>query len=317
MLQVMFELRTKKFASGDPVKARVKSGVVVSSDAPSIPLSISNPSSSQVVDYQHMMNSTSPGSRFGNNSGVRKNKKKKNGSGSKNKNSSNKAKNTNNSNNRRNGNGKNKKGSGHDRSRQSPKQKGSPTSSSNNTTTGTRSKDDAGRSDSDRRMENSPPLLGEEQFPALSSDDLVDANTNKIEVETVPQDRPEDDLEKKSANSDGASTATTSTSSSTSKQHTLGGYAAALLKVAPKPLASSENVADSKHNGNKRNTVSKKKNDVSRGTNVSVKANDHGSSKTDSTANSTSVVVTPPSWGGGRSFADVLRKEAASATPEQ
>ena len=303
MLQVMFELRTKKFASGEPVKARVKSGVVVSSDAPSIPLSLS----SQVVDYQHLMNSSSPGSRFSNNTGGRKNKKKKNGSGSKNKNSSTKGKNSNNSNNRRSGSGKNKKGSGHDRSRQSPKQKGSPTSSSNNTTT--RSKDDAGRSDSDRRLEDSPPLLGEEQFPALSSDDLVDGNTNKIEVETVPQDRPEDDLEKKSANSDGASTATTSTSSSTSKQHTLGGYAAALLKVAPKPFSSSENVTDSKHIGNKRSTVSKKKNDASRDASVLVKANDQGNTQTDSTANSTSVVVTPPSWGGGRSFADVLRKE--------
>ena len=321
MLQVMFELRTKKFASGDAVKARLKAGVVVTSDTPSLPLSHSNPNLSQMVDYQHMRAQSSPGNRYLNNNGGRKNKKKKNASGSKGKSNSNKGKNNNS--NRRNSNGRNKKGGGQERPQQSPKQKGSSTVSSNNTANGTRSKGDTTTTASDRHIENSPPSLGDEQFPALSTDDLVDPSANKIEVETVPQDRPEDDYEKKSANSDGASTATTSTSSSTSKQqHTMGGYAAALLKVAPKPVPLSKDGTESKQDVSKRSVSSKKKIVASRDISVVVKPDNQESTENPTSVDATSVVVTPPSWGGGRSFADVLRKEAAAAAaaaavPEQ
>ena len=66
MVNVMFELMAKKFASGEPVKARLKSGVVMSSDN-------TDPNSMMYAPQP----SSSPTRYYNNNTGARKNKKQK------------------------------------------------------------------------------------------------------------------------------------------------------------------------------------------------------------------------------------------------
>ena len=119
MVNVMFALRSMKFASDEPVKARLKSGVVMNSDSPS--------NGGFVPDMNQMMYPPQSSSRYYNNGG-RKNKKKKNSPktrtngtsmNSPNKNNG-KAKNVNNNNGTRRSNngGKQKKPNGQERPQQ-------------------------------------------------------------------------------------------------------------------------------------------------------------------------------------------------------
>jgi hypothetical protein len=147
---------------------------------------------------------------------------------------------------------------------------------------------------------------------------------------SVAGDDEEDDERKFKSNnmSDAASTATTTSSSSSSipkAPMVMGAYAAALLKsppaVPPAPktatvlckaseTSSSKKVGDNVKNGS---VVSKseRKDSGSQMQQDSVKAKQEATKelkKDEVKCVPAPVVITPPSWGGGRSFADVLRK---------
>lgn len=130
------------------------------------------------------------------------------------------------------------------------------------------------------------PDLSASSFPALG-----DAN-RKVEVvvdgiESTPNAVP----------SDTCSTATTlSSSSSAGKQQNLGGYAAALLKAKP---VEKENTKQTPKKQEKAVKNQEKKGKNTKG------QEKKGDSK-NNTPPAAKVVVKPPVWGGGRSFADVL-----------
>lgn len=289
MVNVMLELRKMKFTSGEPVKARLKFGAVMNSDAPAF------------VPGQQMVyapQSPSP-NRYLNSNGSRKNKKKKNNlkprtNVTSNQNKNGKGNTNTNSRSRRSNGGKQKRTNGQDQSKQNTSK-------------------DKGRS-----QQLPAPALGEDHFPALPSEDTL-ANSTKIELEKVPEQRPEDDfeLEKNRAHSDSASTATTTSSSSSSKQtpqqQAIGGYAAALLRAAPPKLQiESENRSTKSEKKNeKKNNGKKKESEPSQPKQTGLNLPEE--------VESSPLLVQPPSWGGGRSFADILRKEAAAAVaaPQQ
>ena len=139
--------------------------------------------------------------------------------------------------------------------------------------------------------ESPPPSMGEDNFP-----DLQD---KKVEWESIPEEytkagnedsKHDDDEGPKSLRSDAASTATT-TSSSTESNNTgkktlpSFGYAAALMK-APSPSTLSTAQVATTAKGMTPNTLAITESEVS-----------------------ARVVVQPPTWGHGRSFADVLKTE--------
>jgi hypothetical protein len=270
MVNTMFELRKMKFPSGEPVLARLKSGVALSA--------VSTP----FVPSMYPPQPVSP-DRY--NNGARKNKKKKNNNGVV-------KSRTNGSANNQNKNGKGKSGSPRSRNNAGKQQ----------------------RKPNGQLRQNSPsqgalpPTLGEEHFPTLPTDDM---NQNKIEVEKVPDHTAEDDssyddMGKPKAHSDSASTATTSSSSSSSKQFPqVGGYAAALKKSAPPKTAEPAKKAPEKKQPKKEAAAKKS----SQGENAKETKKE--------TNNVDSVGVQPPSWGGGRTFADLLRKESMGSASEQ
>mmetsp|Transcript_65834 Transcript_65834/g.189814 ORF Transcript_65834/g.189814 Transcript_65834/m.189814 type:complete len:517 (+) Transcript_65834:82-1632(+) len=276
MIHVMFTLRTKKFPSGEAVKARLKSAVVATPDVSPVNYRYVNTEAPALFAPQLQAGTKKAGS-----------KKKNNGSKGKNGNAQNgKTKNNGNAQRRNNASA-------------TKKQNGN--------------KKNPSRADGKNATPQNPPTLGEDQFPSLPSDDVV--NKNKVQVEKVPEQRPEDDMEKARTSSDSASTATTSSSSSSSKNPTqvVGGYAAALLKAAPpaKPADkkakedSSTPSQKTKKSTEPKTTISKDKTRQEKGRKGPKKENDQANA---------AVNVQPPSWGGGRSFADILRKEAAAST---
>jgi hypothetical protein len=195
-VDVMLELRKKKFESGEPVMARLKSGVVVNRDAASYypgnqVTAGSNPYSTGRKNKKKKSNNKSRSNR---NNGIQnKNAQEKKNNGS-----------------RQNNGETQKKGNGQEHQQKQE------------------SKSNQNRNASSHQ---SPPRFGEEQFPSLFSDDHLDISEN-FEVEKVPE---HDELGKKnSGTSDSSSTATSSTTSSKSPQPhvVMGGYAAALLKDA-------------------------------------------------------------------------------------
>jgi hypothetical protein len=275
VVNVMFELRTKTYASGERIQARLKSAAVLANDAP--------------ANIQGM---TGPLYIPQTRSGGRKNKKKKNKNPtSPTVNSRGKTSNTTRRNNNAGGN-KNKNG-----------EKSQPQKSNQSNATAA------------KKLQQTPPPLGEEAFPALPTEDESNTGGNKV-VEKVPEDRPEDEYEKnRAANSDSASTATTSTSSSACKQtnQAMGGYAAALLK-APKSqpaVETKEQLQRQPQKETKKSTGEKAKK-----TQVNPKQTQQQVNPEMRNEKSTPVVVSPPSWGGGRSFADVLKKEEAMSAQQ-
>lgn len=328
MIHVMFTLRTKKFApSGESVKARLKSAVVMNTDV-SPPVNYGYTSADASLAPQ--LPPGGPHPHGGNKKMEHAGKRKKN-----NPNGSSKGKNIN----VPNKNAKGVKNSGSSNIGASTQRR-----NNNNGTRQSNKKAPASRQDGkengSKAPAQSPPTLGEDHFPSLPTDDLVN-NKNKIEVEKVPDHRPEDDdeMEKARGGSDSASTATTTSSSSSSKNastshHQPIGYAAALLKAAPpmKPKPTEEKAKDFSPSGVKggsNNINSRSGSEKKAPSNPKIKT----ARKSDARSNSdekasngqhtspSPVSVQTPSWGGGRSFADVLRiKEASAAVaaaPEQ
>jgi hypothetical protein len=275
VVNVMFELRTKTYASGERVQARLKSAAVLANDAP--------------ANIQGMTGLLYiPQTR----SGGRKNKKKKNSPKNKNPTSptANSRGKTNNTTRRNNNAGGNKNKNG---------EKSQPQKLNQSNATAA------------KKLQQTPPPLGEEAFPALPTEDESNTGGNKV-VEKVPEDRPEDEFEKnRAANSDSASTATTSTSSSTGKQtnQAMGGYAAALLK-APKSQSAVETKEQQQPQKEiRKSTVKKAKETQENPKQTQPQVNQEKRNE--------KLTVSPPSWGGGRSFADVLKKEQAMASAQQ
>jgi hypothetical protein len=278
VVNVMFELRTKTYASGERVQARLKSAAVLANDAP--------PNIQGITCPLYI-----PQTR----SGGRKNKKKK--STPKNKNPASPTANSRgktNTTTRRNNNsipGGTKKNNGEKLQQHKSNQ--------SNTIYA-------------KKFQQTPPPLGEEAFPALPTEDESNTGGNKV-VEKVPEECPEDEFEKnRAANSDSASTATTSTSSSVCKQtnQAMGGYAAALLK-APKSQSAVE-TKEQPQKGTKKNNNARQAQEMQE----KPKEKEQVSQETQH-EKAIPVVVSPPSWGGGRSFADVLKKEQAMAVAAQ
>lgn len=304
MINVMFELRSKKFPSGESVKARLKTALAMNADVSPVNFRFAQPDTPMLYAPQLQGNLAQHGNRRGNS------RKKKNAN-----NASSKAKTD----------GVNKNGKLAQSNYTNLRHR------NNNFSDGTKQsnkKNRAKRQDgqgSGKILPRAPPSWGEGEFPSLSSDDM---NSNKkIEVE-VPEHRPDDDdIEKPSSGSDSASTATTTSSSSSSKNapassQPVGGYAAALLKTAPPTKAKPEEEEktdllsrDMKETTEGSESAERKdQNDVEE----NVSQND---GEATATSDSTAASVGPPSWGGGRSFADVLRKQeaaaAVAAAPEQ
>ena len=155
-----------------------------------------------------------------------------------------------------------------------------------------------------------PPALTEDHFPALQDEKLEWATTPVGADDSVEEEEDdaseestkhgEDEEERKSAKalSDAASTATTTSSSASSgfdpipKQQEVGGYAAALLGA---PAATKPGVAAVR--------------ETTRETYTTEPGNPAADSASGRVAPDPVVITSPPTWGGGRSFADVLRKK--------
>lgn len=169
-----------------------------------------------------------------------------------------------------------------------------------------------------------PPAFGEDHFPSLLFN-----NSNKVELDmdeaTALKDRVTeeedkdvedddyDEEERKSSSgkamSDAASTATmtssSSSSESTGKKGLVGGYAAALLKAAPAshlqpkfsepvPAVETKKIAEMGLE-DKLQAVETSMSDESQ------------PQQEEEEEVATPMVITPPAWGGGKSFADVLK----------
>ncbi|CAJ1964700.1 unnamed protein product [Cylindrotheca closterium] len=267
MLEVMLALRQAKYPSGELVKARVKSGVVMNRDALASPLAFYSSLPAQTDSVRS------------NNS--RKNKKRKNGKSRNNI--------TNNSQNAT-----------------IAVTKGKTSTSGRRRGNGTKSNDSEhktnGKSAGKKGSSMAFPLLslGGGQFPPLPSE-FSQSCSNKVEVEKVPTHY---ELGRKgSANSDSSSTATTSTSSSKSPplETSMGGYAAALRKVATLSVKDSHQETRLQSN---LQTEKKKKIEASSAT-----RNTRPPTKSQLRMDLVSDVdVKPPTWGHG-SFAEILRTE--------
>jgi len=303
MVNVMLELRSKTFASGEPVKARLKSAVMLNADISPVTFPLANGASPLYAPLVH------GGTKKTSNSS----RKKKNSTNNKSKNSNAQNKVIKGGKEDQDGNGDSSRSiNGNVRSIQKPKGKksGSP-------------RQEPGSKQS-KGPKQAAPTLGEDHFPALPSDDIM--NKNKVEVEKLPEESLEDNNAKEARrSSDSASTATTSSSSSSSKntgsgQPSLGGYAAALLK--PAPLVKETTTEKPMSLSNTAPSVAKKVSNTNGEKNV--QSNQRGIQGTPSIQNKKENTTEPmmrkvqaPSWGGGRSFADVLRKESSAASAHQ
>lgn len=313
MFNVMFTLRTMKFPSGEPVKARLKSSAAAAaaSLSPS-PVAVSTLSAfynheqvaTMFVPTLLPQSGTNQGSTTSTGGKKKRgsNKNRANGGSNRSKNQGQQQQQPSSShsggiNSNSNSNSKFQKSNGHNQKRHGSKegtrQTNSPSTSPKTTP----------NTVSDVRPE--PPAMNEEAFPSLppSEDSFGAGNINKIEVEKVPDQRSdmdEDELFEKArgnAFSDSSSTATASTSSTPSSmmQPTviMGGYAAALMRTAAPSVAPPLKTQ-------KKPTSVVVKRDESK---TNVKAN----SETKKQDRSSAGAGTPPAWGNGRSFADVLR----------
>ncbi|CAB9499551.1 La ribonucleoprotein domain family member 4B [Seminavis robusta] len=151
------------------------------------------------------------------------------------------------------------------------------------------SRDSTGNNKKAEVQQQPKPDLSAASFPALG-----DATASKVEVVGVDKDNMES--APKVAGSDSASTATTMSSSSSSvakgKQQ-LGGYAAALLKSKP-------------HKADKEGSGEAWKESETTAEDAAMTTTTKKETMSAVAAPQTQVVVKPPVWGGGRSFADVL-----------
>lgn len=264
MFDVMMKLQTMKFASGDPVKARLKSSASASPLTPNAV--VYNPEISTI--YAPQFNSSNGGSNSSRKK--RSNNKGRNNNGA---NVNNKSKN-----NQQNGGIVSKRRNGKERS------------SSPNETPKSRSK----------KVIQKPPSMGESNFPSLPP--TVDGNSKPFQVEKVPTDDVMKERQSTSGFSDSSSTATSSTTSTPTESApsgvVSGGYAAALLRpAAPAPVVTKKLVSEKPR---QQQPPAKKTGDNSK------KASRIKEKEIQSNEQPAVVMVQPPSWGQGRSFADIV-----------
>lgn len=292
MVDVMFKLRSKTFPSGEPVKSRLKSSAITNVSPSPFPII---PGSAPSFDPAQMMTMFAPELSAGNQNNSAVGKKKQNKGRRSKRKGQHKQQQANHSN-KQNG-----QASTNNCAAQGKRPEGKHQTPSQFTLSSAKPKVEEKR--------QSPPKLGEDVFPQLPSAEEI--QTNKIEVEKVPDarsDADDDEFEKhrNGGFSDSSSTVTTSTSStpSPSQPHfavVMGGYAAAARKPpAPVPVVKKiQPKADPKTSsfrGKLGIKMTEKRKDID---------DAHPP-----------VNVQPPSWGGGRSFADILRaKDASNADP--
>jgi hypothetical protein len=303
MVDVMFKLRTKKFPTGESVKARLKS-LAISSVSPS-PVPVI-PSHQPAVDPKMVMTMYAPQLLPGGQSQSNGNKKKQSSKSRKNKGKSTQQQSsgTNNGNKQ---NGHNKSNGGQSKRQQGKQDTLSQASASQSVTKA-------------EEKEQLPPKLGEDDFPELLPAD--DTQTNKIEVEKVPDARSDADDDEFGKNrsggfSDSSSTATTSTSSTPSPSQpsvatVMGGYAAAARKPAvTAPVQKTKPSESVKLNNNAKKAIFLGSGGKS---SRNEKKQPIKTKKLEETREEhPPVKVQPPSWGGGRSFADILRQKNVAA----
>jgi hypothetical protein len=298
MVNVMFRVRTQKFPSGEPVMARLKSLA-----APSVSPSPVNfvPTPTQ-FDPQQVMTMFAP-------SLMPLNQQNNNNAGS-----------ANGSKKKRSNKGRSHKGKNH------RQQNGNNNKLQGNKINGGNQSKHVGNNDKAIKKEEKrqePPKMGEEDFPPLPPSD--ENSNKKIEVEKVPDQRSDCDDDEfgnefgKGRNgagfSDSSSTATTSTASTPnpSQLTIVGGYAAALRKAAPpQPVikkilasASAKTSSGNKNNVAKNSKQSNNKKGKSGKIDQGLKASKK-QQQPEEGDDHPAVNIQPPSWGNGRSFADIL-----------
>jgi hypothetical protein len=166
-------------------------------------------------------------------------------------------------------------------------------------TVDTQSQTEPAKGSSDKKAP--PPPMSEDEFPTIQ--------VKKVEFVTMPKDEKTDDEEDrtKSLSSDAASTATTTSSSldSFARPKPFTGYAAALLKT-PSPVTITEPPIPqhgSPKNLKRHSSMSGTLDPIADSSDL-----DDGTAKLRGPA-----MATPPVWGRGRSFADVLRENTAQS----
>ncbi|KAG7368565.1 La domain containing protein [Nitzschia inconspicua] len=293
MVDVMFKLRSRKFSSGEAVKARLKSSTLTSLSPCPVPVTTSLQQSSDPKMFMYAPQLI-PGSQDQQNGSKKKQSK---GRKIKGKNQQQQVVCVNKHN-------RHSKSSGREILNRQQGKHDAPSRSSPSTFP----------PNIEEKRQN-PPKLGEEDFPLLPLSE--ETQTNKIEVEKVPDARSDADNEEFVKNrmggfSDSSSTATASTSSTPTPSQPnssvlMGGYAAAARKPAAPAIKQNKpseivkmnvDTKRSKTGESEYKPAGSKREAPSRGRKIE---NDRNMDA--------AVMVQPPSWGGGRSFADILRKE--------
>mmetsp|Transcript_2303 Transcript_2303/g.5475 ORF Transcript_2303/g.5475 Transcript_2303/m.5475 type:complete len:526 (-) Transcript_2303:55-1632(-) len=284
MFNVMMKLRTAKFPSGDSVKARLKSSATASPLTPNAV--VYNPQLSMM--YAPQFNTNSGGS-------TNSRKKRSNNKGRSNNNNNNNGGNSNNKskNNQQNGgNGSKRRGNKDTNSKQTSSNDGSKTRS--------------------KKVTMKAPSMGVNNFPSLPP--TSEENTKSVQVDKVVMDgemMKGCGKERNSASgfSDSSSTATTSTASTPTEAPPSGvmsGYAAALLKpAAPVPVAPKKPVLAEKPRQQAHSPSKKTKDNAKKVTKTKEAKTDDKKQPIES-YEQPAVTVKPPSWGQGRSFADIV-----------
>jgi len=268
MFNVMMQLRTTKFPSGDSVKARLKSS---SSSSPLTATAVVfNPKLSTM--YAPQFNSKNGGS---NNSRKKRsnNKGRSNSSSGVNATATTKSKN-------------NQQSGGNTSKRRNSKDMTNKQTSPND---GARTRP--------KKAAQKAPAMGESNFPSLPP--TSDGDSKPFQVEKVDDEmlRSCEKERRSSGFSDSSSTATTSTES-TPYGSVAGGYAAALLRpAAPTPVAVKKAVVEKAPTKKAKDTTKKAMKPKE------VKTKDK---KTTESNFQPAVTVQPPTWGQGRSFADIV-----------
>ena len=282
MFNVMMKLRTTKFPSGDSVKARLKSSTTASPLTPNAV--VYNPTIATMYAPQFTSSNGGGGSsrkKRSNNKG-RGNSNNNNNGG----NSTNKSKN-------------NQQNGGNGSKRRGNKENNKQTSSNDSSKTRT------------KKVTMKAPSMGVSNFPSLPPT----SESKAVQVEKVLMDDGmlkgcEKKRHSASAFSDSSSTATTSTAS-TPTEHppsgvVSGGYAAALLKpAAPAPVTAKKPVLSEKPRQQTQSTSKKAKDNNKKATkNKEEKAKEQR--EPIQSNEQPTVTIQPPTWGQGRSFADIV-----------
>lgn len=305
MFDIMMKLRTTKYPNGDSVKARVKSSVATASYSPLTPNSVVfNPKISTMHAPQFRNNGTAANA---NSAGGNTNSRKK-------RSSNNKGRNGNNGGASASGKSKGTQQSTANTSkRRSGKEESSSVKPPLSGNTGVKN-----ATGNKKKVAAKPPSMGESNFPSLPP--TSEGNSKPFTVEKVPtEDEMLRSCEKErhaaSGFSDSSSTATTSTASTPTEPPptgiVAGGYAAALLKpaapvpVAPKKVEAKRDVPQ-KQQGSVKGEEGNRRRGNKKGKDGNTVTQKSSPVPEPSTTEQPTVSVQPPSWGKGRSFADIV-----------